>query len=62
MPSPKIIFTFHYLQIHAAPQRYHAAFIGACALAGMNVFEQSCISAQEWTKQGADVLRKWHMY
>ena len=49
------------VEIHAAPQRYHAAFIGASALAAMSVFEQSSISATEWTKTGANALKKWHM-
>ena len=49
------------VEIHAAPQRYHAAFLGGAALAGMSVFEQSAISAQEWKKSGASSLKKWQM-
>lgn len=50
------------VQIHASPQRYHSAYIGACTMANLNVFEQACISAEEWKTQGPKCLRKWHMY
>ena len=49
-------------QVHASPQRHHAAYIGACTLASLEVFEQSCISATQWKKEGPQSLRKWHMY
>ena len=44
------------------PQRYHSAYIGACALANLQEFEQACISADEWSETGPPCLRKWHMY
>ncbi len=50
------------LQVHASPQRYHSAYIGACTLANLSVFEQSCITGEEWRQQGPSCLRKWHMY
>lgn len=47
------------LQVHASPQRYHAAYIGACAVASMDVFEMSCVSMEEWKKQGVKACAKW---
>ncbi|KAL3852181.1 hypothetical protein ACJMK2_015855 [Sinanodonta woodiana] len=47
------------VEVHASPQRYHSAYIGACALAGMDVFEKSCISAEEWRHMGTKAFRKW---
>ena len=53
-------FLFYvHLKVHASPQRYHAAYIGACAVASMDVFEQSCVSADEWKKLGLKACRKW---
>jgi len=46
-------------QVHASPQRYHAAYIGACSVASMDVFEASCVSADEWKKLGVKACRKW---
>ena len=54
-----ICFVF---QVHASPQRYHSAFIGASALANLQEFEQACITSDEWRETGPACLRKWHMY
>ncbi|KAI0240358.1 putative actin-9 [Lamellibrachia satsuma] len=50
------------VEVHASPHRYHAAYIGACTLASLDVFEQSCISSAQWKREGPPSLRKWHMY
>ncbi|KAK3578753.1 hypothetical protein CHS0354_035654 [Potamilus streckersoni] len=47
------------VEVHASPQRYHSAYIGACTLAGMDVFEKSCISAEEWRQMGTKAFKKW---
>lgn len=47
------------VEVHASPQRYHSAYIGACAVAGMDVFEMSCVSAEEWKKLGIKACKKW---
>ncbi|XP_060062979.1 uncharacterized protein LOC132543488 [Ylistrum balloti] len=49
------------VEVHAAPQRYHAAYIGACSLANMDMFEQSCITGDEWAKNGVKAFAKWAM-
>lgn len=50
---------FVFIQVHASPQRYHAAYIGACSVASMDVFEMSCVSVDEWKKMGVQACRKW---
>ena len=57
--SVQLWYTDYLFQVHASPQRYHAAYIGACAVASMDVFEMSCVSAEEWTKMGVKACRKW---
>ncbi|GFO44483.1 histone-lysine N-methyltransferase SETMAR [Plakobranchus ocellatus] len=47
------------VEVHAAPQRYHAAFVGACSVAMMPQFEGMAISRGEWRKEGARAFRKW---
>ncbi|XP_060557148.1 uncharacterized protein LOC132717647 [Ruditapes philippinarum] len=47
------------VEVHASPQRYHSAYIGACAVASMDVFEMSCVSADEWKKMGVKACKKW---
>ncbi|XP_053378096.1 uncharacterized protein LOC123530617 isoform X2 [Mercenaria mercenaria] len=47
------------VEVHASPQRYHSAYIGACSVASMDVFEMSCVSADEWKKMGVKACRKW---
>lgn len=49
------------VEVHASPQRYHSAYIGACSLASMEQFQQICISAEEWKKDGVKTFRKWNM-
>ena len=61
MVCTSIYFLF-IIKVHASPQRYHAAYIGACTLASLPPFERSCITSEEWNKQGAKTLKKWHMY
>ncbi|CAH1784937.1 unnamed protein product, partial [Owenia fusiformis] len=50
------------VQVHASPQRYHSAYIGACVLANLGVFETAAISRKDWFKDGAKLLRKWQNY
>ncbi|CAG5131460.1 unnamed protein product, partial [Candidula unifasciata] len=47
------------VEVHAAPQRYHAAFVGACSVALMPQFEGMAISKEEWKKDGVKAFRKW---
>ncbi|XP_041348280.1 uncharacterized protein LOC121367897 isoform X2 [Gigantopelta aegis] len=47
------------IEVHAAPQRYHAAYIGACSVAGMDVFQQMCISRETWRTEGINSFKKW---
>ncbi|KAL4226512.1 hypothetical protein ACF0H5_014497 [Mactra antiquata] len=47
------------VEVHASPQRYHSAYIGACSVAGMDIFEMSCVSADEWKKMGVAACKKW---
>ncbi|XP_013396408.1 uncharacterized protein LOC106163389 isoform X3 [Lingula anatina] len=47
------------VQVHASPQRYHAAYIGASTLGNLGVFEQTCITRQEWKSQGTQAFKKW---
>lgn len=49
------------VEVHASPQRYHSAYVGACSLASMEQFQQICISAEEWKKDGVKTFRKWNM-
>ncbi|XP_069142440.1 uncharacterized protein [Argopecten irradians] len=49
------------VEVHASPQRYHAAYIGACSLANMDMFEQSCITGDEWARNGVKAFAKWAM-
>ncbi|GAB1608300.1 uncharacterized protein LOC115213538 isoform X2 [Argonauta hians] len=47
------------VQVHSSPQRYHAAYIGACILSALPEFEDHCISVEEWKKEGTKAFRKW---
>ncbi|XP_052283896.1 uncharacterized protein LOC127880612 isoform X2 [Dreissena polymorpha] len=47
------------VEVHASPQRYHAAYIGACSVASMDIFEMSCVSTEEWRKHGVKACSKW---
>ncbi|XP_055958179.1 uncharacterized protein LOC126827515 [Patella vulgata] len=47
------------IEVHASQNRYHAAYIGACSVAGMAEFEMMCISREEWMKEGKKSFRKW---
>ncbi|XP_022299878.2 uncharacterized protein LOC111108355 isoform X1 [Crassostrea virginica] len=49
------------VEVHASPQRYHSAYIGACSLARMEQFQQICITAEEWKKDGVKTFKKWNM-
>ncbi|XP_021342763.1 uncharacterized protein LOC110443095 isoform X2 [Mizuhopecten yessoensis] len=49
------------VEVHASPHRYHAAYIGACSLANMDMFEQSCITGNEWARNGVKAFAKWAM-
>ncbi|XP_064633921.1 uncharacterized protein LOC135491742 isoform X2 [Lineus longissimus] len=46
------------VEVHASPHRYHAAYIGACIQAGLDGFEQSCITLKEWKNNPQDCLRR----
>jgi len=58
----KLVASSINIEVHTSPNRYHAAFIGACVFAEMPNFEQMCIMADEWKSKGAVSLRKWHNY
>ncbi|XP_035829072.1 actin [Aplysia californica] len=47
------------VEVHAAPQRYHAAYVGACSVALMPQFEDMSISRGEWKSMGGKAFRKW---
>ncbi|KAL8593719.1 hypothetical protein ACOMHN_021901 [Nucella lapillus] len=47
------------VEVHAAPNRYHAAYLGACSVAGMAQFKDMAISRQEWQSQGVKAFRRW---
>ncbi|XP_033746784.1 uncharacterized protein LOC117331917 isoform X2 [Pecten maximus] len=49
------------VEVHASPHRYHAAYIGACSLANMDMFEQTCITGDEWARNGVKAFAKWAM-
>lgn len=48
------------VEVHASPQRYHSAFIGAgTLLSSVPINEQVFISSEEWKKDGAKAFKKW---
>ncbi|KAH9496313.1 actin [Bulinus truncatus] len=47
------------VEVHAAPQRYHCAFIGAAAVSLMPQFEQMSISREEWKRENVRAFKKW---
>ncbi|XP_076448133.1 uncharacterized protein LOC143284892 isoform X2 [Babylonia areolata] len=47
------------VEVHAAPNRYHAAYLGACSVAAMPQFTDMAISREEWRSQGVKAFRKW---
>ncbi|ESO89889.1 hypothetical protein LOTGIDRAFT_164583 [Lottia gigantea] len=47
------------IEVHASQNRYHAAYIGACSVAGMNEFEMMCIDKNQWKTEGKKAFRKW---
>ena len=49
----------HVLQVHAAPNRFHAAYLGACSVASMPQFKGMAISRDEWRREGARSFKKW---
>lgn len=46
------------VQVHASPYRYHASYVGACALANMEAFHKSCVTAEEWKNSSGGCLKK----
>ena len=46
-------------QVHASPYRYHASYIGACALSNSSSFDQSKITREEWSASGDKTVIKW---
>ncbi|XP_052824809.1 uncharacterized protein LOC106882864 isoform X3 [Octopus bimaculoides] len=47
------------VQVHSSPQRYHAAYIGACILSALPEFQNHCILANEWKREGTRAFQKW---
>ncbi|XP_052061470.1 extracellular matrix-binding protein ebh-like isoform X2 [Mytilus californianus] len=48
------------VEVHASPQRYYSAFIGAgTLLSNLAISEQIFISSEEWKKDGAATFRRW---
>ncbi|XP_037070966.1 actin-like isoform X2 [Pollicipes pollicipes] len=46
-------------KVHASPYRYHAAYLGACVLAGSDGFQQAMVTRDSWLKLGVSALKKW---
>jgi len=46
--------------VHAGTDRHHAAFIGASVVARLPLFEELCITQEEWNESGMDAMEKWH--
>ncbi|XP_071478060.1 uncharacterized protein [Diadema antillarum] len=47
------------VKVHAAPERYHAAYNGANVLAPLTAFDNMCITKEEWRQLGPTSLTKW---
>ncbi|KAJ8046902.1 actin [Holothuria leucospilota] len=47
------------VRVHASPERYHAAYHGACVLAPLSAFDNLCITKAEWKQLGLTSLTKW---
>ena len=47
------------IEVHAAPTRHHAAYLGASVLAGLSSFQSYLVTQEEWNLEGIDALRKW---
>ncbi|XP_041458450.1 uncharacterized protein LOC121410429 isoform X2 [Lytechinus variegatus] len=47
------------VKVHAAPERYHAAYNGANVLAPLSAFDNMCITKEEWRQLGPTSLTKW---
>ncbi|XP_072026090.1 uncharacterized protein [Amphiura filiformis] len=47
------------VKVHAAPERYHAAYYGASVLAPLSAFDNMCITKDEWKQLGPTSLTKW---
>lgn len=46
-------------QVHAGVERQHAAYIGACVVAKLPLFDELCVFKEEWDETGPDALEKW---
>ncbi|XP_067931643.1 uncharacterized protein [Watersipora subatra] len=46
------------IEVHTSPHRYHAAYIGACAMANMPGFLNSCVKRDEWQSVGSQICTK----
>jgi len=62
MTSRLLSRTHFTLQVHASPHRYHAAYIGACMLARLPNFRQSCVTRKEWNSSRNKSMKKWKQY
>jgi actin-related protein len=47
------------IKVHAGTDRQHAAYIGASVVARLPLFEELCITQDEWNDLGTDALEKW---
>ncbi|XP_071960359.1 uncharacterized protein [Antedon mediterranea] len=47
------------IKVHAAQERYHAAYNGATILAPLSVFDTMSISKEEWRELGPTSITKW---
>ncbi|XP_063444872.1 uncharacterized protein LOC134725177 isoform X2 [Mytilus trossulus] len=48
------------VEVHASPQRYYSAFIGAgTLLSNLAISEQIFISSEDWKKDGVATFRRW---
>uniref|UniRef100_A0A6P8J606 Uncharacterized protein LOC116306834 n=1 Tax=Actinia tenebrosa TaxID=6105 RepID=A0A6P8J606_ACTTE len=47
------------VQVHAGTDRHYSAFIGASVVANLPLFEEHCITQDDWNDIGVDALEKW---
>eukprot|EP00118_Oscarella_pearsei_P001325 m.7147 g.7147 ORF g.7147 m.7147 type:complete len:1672 (+) comp17893_c0_seq1:82-5097(+) len=50
------------VQVHAHPDRQHAAFAGAAVAAALSTFDEMCVSQDDWLRNGPDSMQKWSLY
>ncbi|XP_068758351.1 uncharacterized protein [Montipora capricornis] len=56
--SELVPFSSH-VQVHAGVERQYAAFIGASVVANLPLFDELCVSKDDWDELGPEALAKW---